>query len=477
MLKVHVPPDSFNLKDAKAFGGEADIYQVDQLAFKIFRTPFNVQKIKELSVLDRPEIIRPIDLIYSEDNRVIGYTMRWSHAEYTICHFFTEIFKEQIKISDDKLIGLLREFQKLISYIHSKGIIVVDLNELNFLVPKSCDKVFAIDVTSYQTPNHPCTAIMPSVRDYQAKTFTENSDWFSWGVLACQMLGNVHPYSGTHPDYKGKKAVRLERRMRDNVSIFSRKTSLPDCERLSRIPTGLKKWMQHVFEKGERCPPPSEYGEFIKISPPVRKSGKFNITPSTWQTKKYSNFGRIIYQNRYHYEVTSHRINLIKDSHGVVRKREVAQFSPYFGRIKNHTIMTSMSGKHFLSLLYGESHQKIEIVELLGYNLIDWKFEDGILIAVGAKGNQYDRIICKFSGWSYTSEIEPDVTYKSVNFCGNHHGIFVLYDGKQIIVFSKNSSAKASYPAFGEIELCSNFGEIGFWRENKYHKLSLKKES
>src|SRR5690606_19878348 len=142
--------------------------------------------------------------------------------------------------------------------VHSAGIVIVDLNELNILVSKAIDQTFLIDVDSYQTAAYPATVIMPSVRDWSAKQFTELSDWFSYAVLAFQLFVGVHPYKGTHAQSAGiDKDKRLEHRMRNNISAFRGDVSLPKCcYPFDAIPTVFRDWLKAVLDDGKRVAPP-----------------------------------------------------------------------------------------------------------------------------------------------------------------------------------------------------------------------------
>jgi hypothetical protein len=96
---------------------------------------------------------------------------------------------------------------------------------------------------------------MPSIRDWHSNVFDERSDWFSWGIVTFQVFTGIHPYKGRHDGYKNSD---LEKRMRDNVSVFNKGVHLNAAVRdFTKIPGGLLDWYQRVFEHGERSIPPS----------------------------------------------------------------------------------------------------------------------------------------------------------------------------------------------------------------------------
>lgn len=112
---------------------------------------------------------------------------------------------------------------------------------------------------------------MDSVRDrhcdYTKKENDENTDWFSWGVLACQMLVGIHPYKGKHPNFESlPKDQRLDARMKNNVSIFNPDATVPKvCEPFDSIPKALRDWFVAVFDKGVRTPPPADFEAVVAI--------------------------------------------------------------------------------------------------------------------------------------------------------------------------------------------------------------------
>ena len=226
----------------KAQGGEGSIYVKGATAYKIYADPARTiqrAKIAELTVLTEPNIIRPLDLILNGKNIAVGYSMRHVGKAYALCQLFPKAFRQRNNLTTEITLRLVRRLQEGVAHIHSKGILVVDLNELNFLVSADFREIFFIDVDSYQTPSFPATVLMESIRDRHASRFTVDSDWFSFAVVSFQMFTGIHPFKGTYPPLQNlaDAEARLDARMRANISVLHRGVSVPmSCLSFSTIP-------------------------------------------------------------------------------------------------------------------------------------------------------------------------------------------------------------------------------------------------
>lgn len=265
MMKVHVKGKTLSLTkhNYKSEGGEGQIFVKKDLAFKIYFDPqkmISAGKIQELAVLTDPKIIKPEDIIFN-NGTPIGYTMRFIKDAYSFVQTFTKAFKNRHGLYLDTCLDLVQNFQKTVHFIHSKNILIVDLNEMNFLVDKKFKEVYCIDVDSYQTPNYKATAIMESIRDRHTPSdvFNEGSDWFSFAIITFQLLTGIHPYKGKHKNIKG-----LDARMSRNISVFNPDVSIPrSAESPEILPTTYRDWYYAVFEKGLREAPPVDTSKII----------------------------------------------------------------------------------------------------------------------------------------------------------------------------------------------------------------------
>jgi hypothetical protein len=263
----------------KAQGGEGAVYVKGSNAYKIYSDLsrcIEQAKIDELSVLVQPNIIRPLELLIDSRNVPVGYSMRSIGKAHSLCQLFPKAFRQRNNLTPELTLRLVRQLQTGVSHIHSRGILIVDLNEMNFLVAPDFSELFFIDVDSYQTPSFPATVLMESVRDRHAKAYSSDSDWFSFAVVSFQMFVGIHPFKGTYPAFQHlpDNATKLDARMRANVSVLHRSVSVPAaCLPFSVIPPNYLDWYRAVFEQGKRLPPPQAVQAAITVpGPPVGQS-------------------------------------------------------------------------------------------------------------------------------------------------------------------------------------------------------------
>lgn len=260
-------------------GGEGSIYAKGDSAYKIYTDPgkmIPMAKIGELQAITDDKVIRPKHLLLDKNNKPIGYSMRYLKNTSALCQLFTKAFRDRNQISPDMMLDLVRGMQETVVHIHGKKILIVDLNEMNFLVDSGFKETYFIDVDSYQTKNFPATALMESVRDRHSKTFNEGTDWFSFAIVSFQMFIGIHPYKGKHLKY-----TDLDSRMTHNVSVLNSDVSIPKiCQPIDVIPEVYRKWYTAVLERGDRLAPPKDllaHANVIQIIRKVLKSDKFDI--------------------------------------------------------------------------------------------------------------------------------------------------------------------------------------------------------
>jgi len=503
--------------DFKAQGGEGSIYVKGGTAYKIYTEPKNViseRKIQELAVLREPNIIRPQEMLLDARGKAVGYTMRAIPDSYALCQLFPKAFRDRHKLTTEQIVELIRKLQAGVKHIHEQGILLVDLNELNFLVDKSFKDIYFIDVDSYQTKSFPAQVLMPSVRDYQTKGFNENTDWYAWGIVTFQMLIGIHPYKGKHPTIKGSATVTaLEERMRKGVSVFNDEVTIPaTCMPFDILPNALRDWYEAVFERGERIPPPDKYESKIVTTARVqRQQGSNNYIISLMYTFKQD-------ISLYHHGYVLTTNGIYKDGKILVGLKDVVELAvtpdtmtPVLARLEYNRLklfnalskveipanvmgedMMSYDGRlyvknggsvfevqfmelgknliitpkkvgnvvensthmfegvvisniidqnHFYVFPRKETCYQILIPELTGYQIVDAKYDKGVLVVVGQKGGRYDKFIVRFADdhRSHDIRIAKDISTYDVNFVTldkgvvlhmNHEGILEAFKAK-----------------------------------------------
>lgn len=261
---------SLHRADFKAQGGEGSIYVKGKTAYKVYADSQKAiprAKIRQLAALSRPEIIKPVDVLLDAKQTPVGYTMPCVPDALPLCRTFNKAFRDRNRLTPDRALALVRKLQDGVAHVHAQGLLIVDLNETNFLVDAPLDTLYFIDVDSYQTPQFPATALMDSVRDRHAQAFSPLTDWFSFAIVAFQMFVGIHPYKGKHAQLK-----TLDERMQANVSALSKDVSVPAvCLPFDVIPPAYRQWFRAVLDDGKRLAPPTDPHLVIILAPPVMR--------------------------------------------------------------------------------------------------------------------------------------------------------------------------------------------------------------
>ena len=277
-------------KDYLAQGGEGSVYVKGKTAYKIYHDPTKMipmGKFQELAAIKDPSVIRPQDLLADAKGQVIGYTMRFVDSSYPLCQLFPRSFRDREGVTQGHMLDLVTKIQQGIHNVHQSNVLIVDCNEMNFLVSKDFKDAFFIDADSYQTRSYQATAIMESIRDWsvQGHNWTDLSDWYSFGILSFQMFTGIHPfrgkYHGSEAGFRGKLPsdpdadafAVTRRRMQSCISVFHPEVGIPgSAYPLTAIPLEYRKWYEELFVKDHRCPPPNKAGMFgvVMVVPQIK---------------------------------------------------------------------------------------------------------------------------------------------------------------------------------------------------------------
>jgi len=291
-------------------GGEGTVCQKGGTAYKIYHDPkrmISVSKISELQCLTRlKNVLGPRDILLdAKTNTPVGFTMPYIHKTEFLTRLFAKGFKQDNNISPQMVVELVRAMQTTVSEIHKERILIVDLNEMNFLTDEAYAVPFFIDVDSYQTPSYKATALMETIRDRQAakNQFNEGTDWFSFAIVSFQLYMGYHPYvKGKHPTYLPKD---WSDRMDANLSVFDPSVTLADVWKdFSVIPKPHLEWYKRVFHNKERSAPPLPEGTLlVGTIQPVMVAGNASFEVTKLFSYKEKILGHFYY-NGLNYVIT-----------------------------------------------------------------------------------------------------------------------------------------------------------------------------
>lgn len=249
--------------DYVATGGEGMIYRANATIIKIYSDPQKMlrdgmaDKVKLLADrLKHQNIVAPQGVVTNEAGSPIGFYMPFVDGE-PMSRVFVSDFRTRTGFDDRDASILVDRMRDVVAAAHAAQCVMVDANELNWLVQLSKNHIApkVIDVDSWAVGRWPATVVMPSIRDWNAKTFDASSDWFGWGILAFQVFTGIHPYKGKADGYRPGDLVK---RMKDGVSVFDPRVRMPHSVRdFSCIPGPLLDWFQAEFQDGSRSIPPS----------------------------------------------------------------------------------------------------------------------------------------------------------------------------------------------------------------------------
>lgn len=244
-------------------GGEGSIYRTGKTIVKLYTDVAKMQrdgmpdKIRALSVLKHAGIVAPQGVVLDEQQSPAGFYMPFVEGE-PMSRVFVSDFRMRTGFGDADATKLAHAMYDVVAYAHQHKVLMVDANELNWLVGYAKGKppvATVIDVDSWAIGHWPATVIMPSIRDWKAKAFSETTDWYAWGVVAFQVFTGIHPFKGKLDGYKPGDMIQ---RMKDNASVFAPGARLPHSVRdFSCIPAPLMDWFQATFQQGARSIPPS----------------------------------------------------------------------------------------------------------------------------------------------------------------------------------------------------------------------------
>lgn len=255
-------------------GGEGMVFRVGETAVKLYHAPTPLYQEKltfffQSGLAGRlpAAVVAPCAPVLDERQAWLGYQMPLLPAgSRPLRQLARPHERQQHGLNEAALPALLQQVHTTLAHLHRQGVIVGDLNDTNlFFTPAGPPppSVYWIDADSYQFAYFPCPVALPAfldpqlygVTDFSSQPhFTVHSDWYAYLVLLVKTLLGVHPYGGTHPQYK-----TLPARAQAGISILNPAVTWPPHTRpLDTLSDELLHLLHRVFEKGERPPVPAQ---------------------------------------------------------------------------------------------------------------------------------------------------------------------------------------------------------------------------
>lgn len=553
-------------------GGEGSIYTKNKIAYKIYhdhKHMIPIGKITELSTIQDPFVVKPKDVLVDKKGTSIGYTTDFIKNAWTLCQLFPIVFRRREGLTEKITKELVEKLREHISNVHKAKILIVDLNEMNFLVTKKFDEIYCIDVDSYETPHYKAPAIMDSIRDWSAKEWTELSDWYSFAIISFQMFIGLHPFNGRYlgrkhefkakisTDYIDDAFAVTRRRMLFNISVFHKDVGIPGAVLpFSVIPKTYMSWYEDLFVHGKRSLPPTTFIQavFVPTMIPIKKisgTDMFDIEEireyegnvidifyngqtvaltdiGVWIDKvrtdspisKYCAFtpkanrtivGTIInnklslynasdrcpihfelevdevssYDGRIYAKSYDKVVEVVTTDAGsrvIASTNEVVNVVPHATHLYSGVVIQKLLGTTYVSLLSKSSFaQQIKIKELDDYRIIDAKYDNNVLMAIGERKGKYSRLIFRFDErGNYDVRIVANITNYSINFVTLDTNVCVcINEEEKIEIFSTKKDSQAMKTIEDDVissvmRLVKQAGTLFFVKDSKLFKIRMK---
>jgi len=103
-------------RDQIGSGGEAVCFIKNNSVFKIYHDKNKMiptTKIKELSTITSPNVLKPLNIIYDKSGKEVGFTMEYKDNTEPICKYFTKSFKMRNNIVKDNINNIVSKMQSI----------------------------------------------------------------------------------------------------------------------------------------------------------------------------------------------------------------------------------------------------------------------------------------------------------------------------------------------------------------------------
>lgn len=246
-------------------GGEGMVFAYSQSAIKLYHQPEQMHTDKLHYFLQAglgqrlpANVLGPQAIVTDKKGQLLGFQMaRLAGGTRPLKLLSNPGFAQKEGIRLEQVLGLFQDMHRTLTHLHGLNLVVGDLNDQNLFWQPQPWHVFWIDVDSYQVDRLPCPVAMQAfldptlyhVTDFRLRpVFTPLTDWYAYTTLLVKTILQVHPYGGTHPQYK-----TLPGRAAAQISLLHPSVTYP--KRANPPETLPDEWLHlihRVYEKGER---------------------------------------------------------------------------------------------------------------------------------------------------------------------------------------------------------------------------------
>ncbi|HIP49328.1 MAG TPA: hypothetical protein EYG92_10240 [Lutibacter sp.] len=201
-------------------GGEGDVYEMknnNAVVIKLYNDHCKTnQRFKKLKRIIKKgitykesaekKIAMPLDILMDDSGSFVGYVMPKVNGKPIKISLFSKdkIEKNYPNLTRKDLVELCIHFLKQIEYLHSKNILIGDINPLNLLIDEKDPRIcWIIDTDSFQVDEFPCpvgTDIFTPPRlqgvNFKNVLRKKEDEYFSMAIMLFMILmPGKHPYS------------------------------------------------------------------------------------------------------------------------------------------------------------------------------------------------------------------------------------------------------------------------------------------
>lgn len=195
-----------------ARGGEGVVYDLDDtLVTKIFYEPYSNNRFEKIRCfiskgIKHKNVCTPLELVYDEQGKFAGYIMtKATGAVLKLSILQPQLFREKFpNWTRVELTQLALNILHTIEYLHSKNVLIGDINPFNINI-ENYDSFYFLDSDSFQIDDYPCPVgtvdfTAPEIQGQNFGNFlrSKNNEYFAVAVLLFELyIPGKHPYSRT----------------------------------------------------------------------------------------------------------------------------------------------------------------------------------------------------------------------------------------------------------------------------------------